>query len=300
VKGVVDEVKVKQGDRVEKGQVVIVIRSKDLAEAVIGYLEAAKKVSFARRAYLRERKLWKKEISPKATYLQKRQEYSAARLARESAAQRLKAIGFSPAKVRAMSGRSRKELSLYEVETPLAGVVTKRLVTKGQAVTDEAELMEVADLSQVLVEVPVPARYLPVLEKGQEVELRSEKLDMEATGELVYISPTVDQRTRTARARVRVKNPQGKWRPGLCATVKLPTRSVEADVTVPNDAVLEIDGRPHVFVVKKPTVFELRPVTVGLSTGDRTQIRSGLSAGEVVVTGNAVTLKSAWQKMGGR
>jgi cobalt-zinc-cadmium efflux system membrane fusion protein len=299
VKGVLIDINFKPGDSVKKGEVVAIIQSRELADAAIGFFEAAKNIRFARKAYAREKNLWKKKITAKQDYLETKKQYEQAQLSYNSALQKLRSLGLDKQKMRQLSGRSRRELSRYELKATLSGTVIERNATKGQAVKDDTELLKIADLSQVILSVSVPARYLPFLEKGRTVTVRSKNLKMKTKAKLVYIAPVVDQDTRTSVARARIDNSQGKWRPGLCANMHIPAQALEAKVTVPTGAIVEIDGKPSVFVVHNPNEYELRHITIGPRTEKRVSIKNGLSAGEVVVTKNTVILKSAWQQKGG-
>ena len=101
---------------------------------------------------------------------------------------------------------------------------------------------------------------------------------LEATGTVSYITPVVDQATRTAGARVVLPNPDGAWRPGLfvTATVYSPR---PAPVVIPRRALQTLQQRPVVFVVEGDR-FEARPVTLGAAGRTRVEVVDGLAPGE--------------------
>ncbi len=100
----------------------------------------------------------------------------------------------------------------------------------------------------------------------------------EAEGRVSYISPVVDQATRTASARVVLPNPDGAWRPGLFVTATV-CNPVAAPVVIPRRAVQTFEGRPTVFVGDGER-FEPRRSRSGASAARGRDRRSGLAPGE--------------------
>ena len=86
----------------------------------------------------------------------------------------------------------------------------------GEAIKEDADIFAIADLCTVWVEVTIYAKDLNVVKVGQNVTVRSKVLGLGADGVLEYLGPLVGEQTRTARGRVVVQNPEGRWRPGLC------------------------------------------------------------------------------------
>jgi len=298
VKGVIQSLNAKPGDRVEKGKPLATIESRELSDAAIAYLEAAKKSHYARTSYEREKKLWEKKISAKESYLQKKEEYSQAIIAYDKSVQRLKTLGIKPKEIRSRRSDKNKTLSSYTVSSPISGTVINRPVAAGEAVQHESVLYEVAALGEVHVEFPLPAKHLAHIKIGAKATISSENLKRKTQGTLVFVAPTVDEKTRTTKGRVAIKSEDGVWKPGLCAQVTLKGAPVNAKVTVPREALTEIEGKPSVFVQLSKGVFDVRVVEKGAGDDVRFQILSGLKAGEKVVIKNTLTLKSAWEQRG--
>jgi hypothetical protein len=113
-------------------------------------------------------------------------------------------------------------------------------------------------------------------------------------GRTIYVYPTVEEQTRTAKVRLEFANRGGRLKPGMFATVLLSGTEVSA-LTVPTDAVLEAGTDQVVFVARGEGRFEPRPVTVGRRTREDVEILSGLDEGEQVATGAAFFLDSESQ-----
>jgi membrane fusion protein, copper/silver efflux system len=102
-------------------------------------------------------------------------------------------------------------------------------------------------------------------------------------GRVSYVYPDVRTDTRTARVRIELPNPDGRIKPGMFATVGLDAPVAERAVVVPRDAVMRTGARDLVFVEAGPGAYEIREVRVGADADGRTQVLSGLLAGERVV-----------------
>lgn len=190
---------------------------------------------------------------------------------------------------------SNESLATYEVTSLIAGTVTDKHLTLGEFITDDSHAFTITDLSSVWVNLSVYQKDLPYVKIGQNVVI-SAGLDMpETTGTISYISPLLDQATRTAIARVVLSNPDGHWRPGLFVTGTVEINSLEADVVVPKTALQTIDDQTVVFV-QTAEGFEPRLVSLGRTSKTHVEIRSGLTAGQHYVTKGGFTLKAELAK----
>ncbi len=99
------------------------------------------------------------------------------------------------------------------------------------------------------------------------------------------------EESRTAKARVVIPNVDGKWRPGLFASVELVREQASVPIMVANEAIQEHGARQVVFVLYDDQ-YEAQPVQVGRSDGTHTEILKGLSAGDKYVSRKAFILKA--------
>jgi cobalt-zinc-cadmium efflux system membrane fusion protein len=183
-----------------------------------------------------------------------------------------------------------EHLSTFEVKTGFDGVVIDKHIAPGEVVTREEPAFIVADLSTVWVNVSVYQTALPQVRIGQPVVITASQHGLTETATVSYVTPIVDQATRTAGARVVLPNPEGSWRPGLFVTATV-YDPVAADVVVPRQALQTFEGRRVVFVAAADR-FEPRPVTVGRTGRTKVEISAGLAAGERVAVERTFLVKA--------
>jgi membrane fusion protein, copper/silver efflux system len=201
----------------------------------------------------------------------------------DAARRKLLLWDISPAQVQQIesSGQVRRTLTLH---APFGGFVVEKLVQAGQAVDAGMPLYRLADLSSVWLEADVYEQDLRFVRVGETARIELAAYAGEAlAGRIAYVYPEVRSDTRTARVRIELANPAGRVMPGMFATVDFETTEAERAVLVPRDAVMLTGTRALVFVEVGPGSYEPRDVRVGGTMGERTQILSGLLAGERVV-----------------
>ena len=196
---------------------------------------------------------------------------------------------------------SSESLAPYPLKAQIDGTVIERHITRGEPVSQSrGRAFTVADLREVWVDISVYQKHLTSVQLGQNVRISAGHGLAEAEGTISYVSPIVDEETRTATARIVLANPDGLWRPGLFVTAVVEVDRVEVEVAVPRTALEEVEGSTVVFV-KGPNGFTPRPVTFGLRGRDLVEVTDGLEAGATYVTKGGFTLKSelAREELGG-
>lgn len=212
----------------------------------------------------------------------------------QAARERLLRWDLSDADIRALEERGRAS-DTVPFRSPVSGTIVEKLAVEGMRVTAGQTLFRVADLSVVWVEADVPAQDLSNVRVGQTARVTIQGFqDQPLVGRTIYVFPTVDEQTRTAKVRIQFANRNGRLKPGMFAEVALGGRDAEA-LTVPTDAVLEAGADQLVFVSLGEGRFEPRPVKVGGRSRDEIEITSGLKEGEQVATGAAFFLDSESQ-----
>jgi cobalt-zinc-cadmium efflux system membrane fusion protein len=218
--------------------------------------------------------------------LQAKQGLAEARIEHRSAAQKLQAIG-------GLGGGNG-----YSLLAPFAGTIIERHVTVGEVLSEETRAFTIADLSTIWVNVTVYAKDLPLVAVGQSAEVRAEGIAQPAQGSIAYLGQVVGEQTRSANARVVLKEPGTAWRPGLFATAEVVVDRATAPVVISDAAIQTVDGKSVVFV-RVGDAFEARPVSLGRrgrgSTASQAQvveILAGLAAGEHFVSKNSFIFKA--------
>lgn len=288
--GVVEAISANLGDQVKKGQVLVVIASMGLAEQRSELLSAQKRLELARATFEREKHLWEAKISAEQDYLQARQVMREAEIAVHNAQQKLMALGASP-NVSANSGA----LNRYEIRAPFDGMVIEKHIALGEAVKEDASIFTISDLSSVWAEIIVSAKDLNVVRVGENVTVKATAFDSTAAGTVYYVGALMGEQTRTAKARVKLANPQMAWRPGLFITIEIIAKETEVPVAVSSDAIQTINDKPTIFI-RIPGGFIAQPVTTGLSDGKVTEIVKGLQPGTQYAATGSFIIKSELTK----
>jgi cobalt-zinc-cadmium efflux system membrane fusion protein len=274
-----------------------VISSRELADAKSAYLASSQYLEFARVTLEREESLWKKKISAEQDYLEAQRAFQESELQKELAAQKLAALGLDAQSIGELSSAPRDSLPRYEIRAPLAGTVTERSVTVGEAVAADKDIFIIADLTSVWVNVTVYAKDVSAVGEGQEATVRSVDLGREATGRITYVGPLVGETTRAATARLVLANPDGQWRPGLFVSVVLTRDTATVPVAVAAEAIQSFRDWQVVFV-RYGDWFEGRPLELGRSDGEWVEVVSGLAAGEQYAAANSFAVKAEIGKLG--
>jgi cobalt-zinc-cadmium efflux system membrane fusion protein len=186
---------------------------------------------------------------------------------------------------------SSESLTAYDLTTLIDGTIIAKHITRGESVTRETQTFVVTDLSSVWIEIDVYQRDLDKVRAGQPVLVSRGHQAAEQAGRIGYVSPVLDEDTRTAHARVVLSNLEGQWRPGMFVVARVIVAVDSVDVRVPTSAVQRVDGIDTVFV-QTPEGFEPRPVGIGRRNGRHVEIESGLTAGEHYASDGAYILKA--------
>ena len=179
---------------------------------------------------------------------------------------------------------SREVSRVLHIHSPAEGIVVNVGVRDGQFVTPQSELYMIADLSSVWVFVDIFEEELPWVSVGDEAEMRVTAVPgTTLRGELTYIYPYAEIKTRTIKARLEFDNRNLFLKPDMFADVTIHANPRENVVVVPSEAIVRSGLQEQVFLVREPGKFEPRKVEIGLSGQGVTEIRSGISIGDEVV-----------------
>jgi Cu(I)/Ag(I) efflux system membrane fusion protein len=179
---------------------------------------------------------------------------------------------------------SRAPIRTLVFRAPRSGVVLAKAVVAGQRVMAGEVAFAVADLDRVWIEGAVFEQDLSAARVGGSVAVEATGYPGRTrSGRVTFVSPVVNEETRTIAVRVEVENADRRFKPGMLVSLDLATGSAGPVVHVPRSAVLVSGTRAVVFTLMSDGMLEPREVRIGLSTDDRVEVVSGLAAGETVV-----------------
>ncbi|MBN8214243.1 MAG: efflux RND transporter periplasmic adaptor subunit [Xanthomonadales bacterium] len=202
---------------------------------------------------------------------------ASARELRSAAQQRLRVLG--------VSGRSGS--GGVALTAPSDGVVSEVLIREGQTVMAGTPLFRINGTATLWLEAAIPQAGVAGIRPGTPVEAMIDALPGQTfTGEVEALLPQIDSISRTQRARVVLRNPQGQLVPGMFAELRLRPEGGQAVPLVPNEALIATGTDSRVIVVGTDGAFQPVHVRTGRSSGGKTEILAGLQGGErVVVSG---------------
>jgi len=183
------------------------------------------------------------------------------------------------------TGEVRKAI---ELKAPAKGVVVHKNAVEGEFVKAGTPAFKIADLSTVWVQTSVYDYELPWIREGQPAEMElTYQPGKVYRGNVDYIYPDLNQKTRTVQVRLVFRNPEMELKPGMFASVRIQTRPKHDVTVIPNEAVIRTGERNIVFVAMGEGSFEPREVTLGMEGGSRNneiEVLSGIAPGEQIVT----------------
>jgi cobalt-zinc-cadmium efflux system membrane fusion protein len=294
ISGKIVAVRASLGDSVSAGQALATLDSVELGEALGRYHQSKTKLVLAQSNMDRIKGLVDKKIAARKDIFQAETDYKMAQTELHTDEERLSLYGVS---VSDLKGDNHKR-PLLPVKSPISGIITEKHAIVGELSDPSKSLYTVADLSNVWVMVDINEKDLAKVRRGQTAIVSIGAFpDLKLKGRITYIADLVDQATRTVKARIEVSNPGRKLKPEMFATAELALAPAsQAVLAVPEEAVLELDGKKLLFVTENGTQFERRPVELGRAVAGMVEVLGGLREGERYAIKGGFVLKSELKK----
>ncbi len=280
VGGIVQEVSADLGSKVVEKQVVAKVWSAAIAEGVA-------KAVLTHQTLERERKLRAERVTSEKDLQQAEADHRAA-------CQQARTLGLTEEDIERMKGSPNDPVYL-EVHAPFAGDIVERTAVRGALVDAGKPLFTLVDRSVMWAMLNIPESALGQVKEGQTVELQFESLPGRTfTGRLTWIGAEVDDKSRMARARAEVSNPDGVLKARMFAQARILTRKAEGAILLPSSAIQRMEGKSFVFVRIEEDLFEARVVRLGARFDGMVEVAEGLKPQEAVAVEHAFSLKSTF------
>ncbi len=296
VEGRVTSVSTALGDRVRAGQALASLDSPVIGEAASALVQAQSSLRVAEADIKRSEALNAEEIIPRKDFLRSKSEYEKALIGLRASEDRLRLLGVTPRKSDGTSPSGRID-SGFAVTAPFAGVVIEKKATLGQLATPGEPLFVVADLSKLWIEADLAEAVLAQVRIGAQATVTVTAYPGERfSGRVTYVAAVLDKDKRTVAARIEVDNKDARLKPEMFATATIATNGAGAKppadaLTVADESIVLMQGLPSVFVFERGG-YEQRAIEPGGKVGGRTVVKSGLVAGEQVVSAGTYALKA--------
>lgn len=286
VEGRIVQVSANLGDKVRAGQTLAIMDSLAIGEAHSALIRAQSSDRVAQADFKRAEALSAEEIIPQRELLRARGEMERARAELTAAQDRLRLLGGTIN----VGGRAE---STFGLGAPFSGTVIQKKAIIGELATPAETVFTVADLSTVWIEANLTEELLSKIKPGAAATVTVGAYPAERfAGKVTYVANVLDKDSRTIPARIEVANKDGRLKPEMFASASIEIGGAKAEaLSVPDAAIVMLQGQPTVFVEERGG-FEPRSIEVGEKRSGRTLVKSGISAGESVVSSGAYALKA--------
>jgi membrane fusion protein, multidrug efflux system len=264
VNGQITGLYVKEGDRVQKGQLLARLNT-EVTERSLQELETA--LSLAVDVFERQQRLWNQRIGSEIQYLE-------AKNNKENLENRLATI--------------RAQLELSKIHAPINGYIEKLNQKTGELAVPGMIMMHVINLDEVYVKADVSERFLPAIDVGDEVVLRFPSYpDFHLTTNINRVGNLVNRANRTFEVQLKLKNENQMLKPNMVAVIEINDYSAENSLVVPSKIIKEDLMGKYLFVaVQNPDMEQVarkRYVVPGRTYQSNTRIESGLQEGDAII-----------------
>ena len=183
------------------------------------------------------------------------------------------------------------------IVAPFTGIVTWRyadtgaLIQAGTSNAGSAPVVKIAEVSTLLLRLPVPETIAPYVRDGDAATIRIDALGRTISGKVTRSTGALDASTRSMQVEVDVANADGSLTPGMYAQVTLNVRRAGNALVVPIQAIDTSGPQPILLVVNAQSRVERRAVQTGIATANRIEVLSGLREGEQVIVANQASFQ---------
>jgi cobalt-zinc-cadmium efflux system membrane fusion protein len=282
--GRVVDIRARLGDTVQKGQLLLSVRSADVSSGYSDFRKAVADETLARTQLERAKGLYDHGAISMNDLQVAQDAEDKAKVDVETTAEHLRLLGNDPDKPN----------GVVDIYAPVSGVITDQQVTNAAGVQAlGANPFTISDLSQVWVVCDVHENNLPNVRLGDNAEIRLNAYpDRVFQGKISNIGAILDPNIRAAKVRIQVRNP-GIMRLGMFVTATFHGQKMEVHTAIPATAILHLHDRDWVFVVTGDKKFQRVEISSGIMLpGNMQEVISGIKPGAQVIQ-NALIFENA-------
>lgn len=282
VSGIADRTYFSLGDKVQKGQALIDIRSSDFSSLQAESVSARSDVKIAQRELQTAQSMFEDNILSEKELLEAQEKLKQAKAVYNRIQHDMGVHG------------ANKGNNSFSIKSPMTGYIVGKNISSGSTVSADGDpLFTVADLSTVWITANVYAGNLQFVKEGMEVSISTLSYPGEVFhGKISSLSQIFDPEEKVLKARIIMDNKDLKFKPEMSVVVKLKNVVYSECVYVPSDALIFDDDRYFVIISEPEDRFKIKEVILQGHNNKTTYIASGLSAGESVVVKNQLLLYS--------
>ncbi|MCU4165446.1 efflux RND transporter periplasmic adaptor subunit [Carboxylicivirga caseinilyticus] len=261
--GKIVSIDVKEGQRVQKGQVLARLNTEMIQRSLD---EININLDLAKTTFERQSNLWEQNIGSEMEYLQAKSQM-------ESLKQKKEAL--------------EAQVDMAVVRAPINGIVDEIIQRQGEMASPAAPFVRLVNIDQVYINADVSEIYLQKIKAGDKVKVNFPVLDKTIEGEIYRTSSVIDRDSRTFRLRVNLNNPENDYKPNMLAVLKLKTYSAENSIVVPSILVKKDFSGEFVFIASQDegkSIAKKQYIKTGIKDNNNTLVTEGLSKGDQLIT----------------
>ncbi len=291
--GLLVQLNVNIGDKVEKGLVLAKINSPELVALQQQFLTAGSEQHLSAKEYQRDKSLLQEGVIAERRWQETQALHTSKSAKTDEAKQMLNMAGMSASEISSLV-KTRQLNSQLNVRAPISGVVLERMATVGARLDMQAPLYRVADLSELWLEINIPQQRLESLRIGDRIEGE----DLAVAGKITLLGQSVNPENQTVTVRAVVDAKSAVLRVGQNLNVRILQDSRIPGFSVPNSAIAQNAGHAYVFV-RNADGFAVTEVQVLGKHDEESLISATLNGGEHIAVQGSVALKANWLGLGG-
>ena len=281
--GKVMSVKVSLGDKVVKGQVLAVIKSAEVAGNYSDLSTASNDVAIAKKQLDNAESLYKNGIASEREFIEAKETYQ---------------------KTVTNAGKVREQINIngnghtsangtYLVTAPMSGYVVEKKITEGGFIRNDNNdnMFTIGDIDEVWVWANVYESDISKVKEGYQARVTTLAYpDQEFIGVVDKVNQILDPETKVMKIRVRMKNTNHELKPEMFANIMIQNREGIQAVAVPFASLIAENGKNYVVVYRDKCNLKVQEVDILKTVGDKTYLRSGLTAGDKIISQNQILL----------
>ncbi|MCK4943166.1 MAG: efflux RND transporter periplasmic adaptor subunit [Candidatus Aminicenantes bacterium] len=261
--GRVQTIHVKEGQRIQEGDLLVTLNS-SIIENNLAEVRTSSKL--ARTVYEKRKRLWDKKIGSELEFLQ-------AKNAKESLEDRERAL--------------EAQLEMTRIQTPITGIIENITVKKGAMALPGLNLLHIVDLRELYVNADISESYLGKIKPGDMVNITFPAYpDFEIKSKIHRIGNVINPENRTVKIQMKVKNQKEILKPNNLVVIKLVDFSTDQALLVPSIVIKKDMQGEYIYIATKEEdlwIAKKTYITTGLSEGNITMVKSGLSPDQKVI-----------------
>jgi RND family efflux transporter MFP subunit len=268
--GIIEEILVKEGQQVKKGDVLARIKDGGLSQQ-LAQLET--QAALSKTVYERQERLWKQKIGSEMQYLQSKAQYEA----NEKAVEQMKS-----------------QIEKTTILAPFDGTIDNVIKEPGTVVApgQGSEVFRIVNLNNMYITTDVPERYVASITKGKKVKVNFPVLGEDLTSNINQVGSFINPSNRSFRIEVPVPNKSGNVKPNLTAKIQINDYTNKTAILIPQSIISEnANGEQFVYVIKdknanNEAIAERVIIKTGKTQGDVIEVLANLSVGtEIILEG---------------